>query len=431
MKVSRLEKIYIGILVTIFAGIVLHAPISVGLGVVFPDFSLLIKSWKEILMVVALPLAVIIVTRRKMWRDLLQDWIIHLVIAYTLLHAVFATLFFQGAEATAAGLAIDLRYMVFFGLVYIAIKALPNYRELMVKVAVIGAFIVVGFATLQLFLPADILSHIGYSKDTIMPYLTVDKNPDYIRVNSTLRGPNPLGAYAGAVLGLLAAALVRKRLDLEDKKVRIGAGVLGVCAAIALWISYSRSALVAGIGVVVLVVIIALARKLSRRTWIAAAAVTVAIAGVLALNWQGTFVSNVLLHENDNGGSLVSSNDQHVESLQTGTDRLFDQPLGAGVGSTGSASLHGENALIIEDQYLFIAHETGWIGLALFTAINVLIFVRLWRGREDWLCLGLFASGIGLSLIGILLPVWVDDTVSIMWWGLVAIALAGGKYDRE
>jgi hypothetical protein len=36
------------------------------------------------------------------------------------------------------------------------------------------------------------------------------------------------------------------------------------------------------------------------------------------------------------------------------------------------------------------------------------------------------ASGIGLALIGLLLPVWVDDTVSIVWWGLAAIATGGG-----
>jgi hypothetical protein len=28
----------------------------------------------------------------------------------------------------------------------------------------------------------------------------------------------------------------------------------------------------------------------------------------------------------------------------------------------------------------------------------------------------------------LLQPVWVDDIVSIVWWGLAAIALAGGKY---
>jgi hypothetical protein len=102
------------------------------------------------------------------------------------------------------------------------------------------------------------------------------------------------------------------------------------------------------------------------------------------------------------------------------------QPIGGGVGSTGSASLMTDSPLFIENQYLFIAHETGWFGLGLFIALMSLLLVRLWRYRRDWLALGVLTSGIGLSCIGLLLPVWVDDTVSIIWWGLAAIALASG-----
>lgn len=430
MKVTPIEKLYIGILVTILAGIVLHAPISVGLGVLFPDFALLIKSWKEILMIIALPLALYIATRRHMWGQLVQDWLFHIILAFALLHGVLAVVFFQGTAPTLAGLAIDLRFVAFFSLVYIAVRALPQYKDLFIKIAIAGAFVVVGFATLQLFLPPDILSHIGYSRDTIMPYLTVDKNPDYIRVNSTLRGPNPLGAYAGVVLALVTAAVVRKRFDLENTKVRIGIVLLAVCGSVALWISYSRSALVAGIAAVLLVIAITQLRKLSRTAWIVSFAVVGAMAGALVLNWNGSFVQNVLLHESENG-SEISSNDAHVSSLAFGIDRLLNQPMGAGVGSTGSASLHGDATVIIENQYLFVAHEIGWLGLALFIALNILVFMRLWGQREDWLSLGVFAGGIGLCLIGLLLPVWVDDTVSIVWWALAAIALAGGSYGRK
>ena len=86
--------------------------------------------------------------------------------------------------------------------------------------------------------------------------------------------------------------------------------------------------------------------------------------------------------------------------------------------------------MIIENQYLFIAHETGWLGLLIFIALFGLIMRSLWQQRQDWLSLGVFASGIGLSLIGLLLPVWADDTVSIVWWGLAAIAIAGGRHAK-
>ena len=431
MKVLRVEKIFIVMLMVIFGGIVLHAPLSVGLGVLFPSFDLVIKSWKEILMIALVPLGISIVVRRQLWRELVDDWIFRIIAVYAALHLMLIGFSYKSGVVAAAGLAIDLRYLLFFTLVYVAMRALPQYRRRMLQVATIGAFIVVGFATLQLFLPADILTHIGYSKDTIDPYLTVDKNPNYVRVNSTLRGPNPLGAYASMTLGLLTAALVRAKLRLSNKKVFVGAGVLAVCGMIALWISYSRSALGAGILTVFIVIMIAAMRKLSRRVWIVSVIVLFAVAGALVAVKGSTFVSNVLLHENPADGSAVTSNDDHITSIQAGFINLIHQPLGTGVGSTGSASLLSNQPVVIENQYLFIAHETGWLGLALFAVLYILILSWLWRGRNDWLRLGVFASGIGLGVIGLLLPVWADDTVSIIWWGLAAIALAGGRHVRK
>jgi hypothetical protein len=424
MNTSRIEKIYLALLTVIFGVIVLHAPLAVGLSTLFPDYELLIKSWKELLMLIAVPLAFIIVTRRGMWRELSGDWIFRLVILYAALHVILVATLYRGAPASAAGLAIDLRYVLFFALAYVLIRSLPVYRKLFIRIAIIGAAVVVGFATLQLFLPPDILKYVGYGKDTIAPYLTVDKNPDYIRINSTLRGPNPLGAYAGVVLTLLTAALVRGRLQVTSKKNAVAIGLLTLCSLVAVWISYSRSALVAVVISISLVLIGSIARQLSRKTWIITAAVAGALIGGLIVGKDTSFVSNVLLHENPNGGSTISSNDDHVSSLQTGLQRMIAQPFGAGVGSTGSASLYGNSPIIIENQYLFIAHEVGWLGLGLYISLFVLILWRLWRVRSDWLSLGVFASGIGLALIGLLLPVWADDTVAIVWWGLAAISLA-------
>ena len=431
MKITTLEKISLMILLIIFGGIVIHAPISVGLGVLLPDYALLIKSWKELLLVLLIPLVCIIVTRRRMWRELAQDWIFRFVVLYGALHLVSAVLSYDGLGPTLAGLAIDLRYILFFGFVYVMVKVVPNSRQLFMRIGIIGAFIVVGFATTQLFLPADILTHIGYSKETITPYLTVDKNPDYIRVNSTLRGPNPLGAYAGMVLALLATAAIRMKVWRNDKKIIIGGIILAVCSFVAVWISYSRSALIGAAGSLIAVFSTTVMRKLSRRAWIISSAVLFALIGALVLGRDSSFVSNVLLHENQNGGSEVSSNDGHAQSLQDGFKLFVSQPFGAGVGSTGSASLEGANPIILENQYLFIAHEVGWLGLLLFIVIFIGVLVRLWHLRKDWLALGVFASGLGLASIGILLPVWADDTVSIVWWGLAAIALVGGKNDRK
>ena len=427
MKGIRLEGLFVVALLVIFGGIVLHAPLSVGLGTLFPDYDLLIKSWKELLMLFLVPIAAVIVMKRKLWREFFDDWILILILIIAALHLLLATVSSTTLAAIAAGLAIDLRYLLFFVLVYIAVKAMPERRRQFVQIGTTGAFIVVGFATLQLFLPPDFLKIIGYGDGTIQPYLTVDKNPDYIRVNSTLRGPNPLGAYAGMVLAFITAALVKGKLQLQKRSVFIGTGILAGCSVIALWTSYSRSSLVAAIIGVLFVLAVTVGRKLSRRSWIMVAVVVFAVLGGLFAARGNEVVSNVILHENLDGGSSVSSNDDHLLSLQTGTDRLVHQPFGAGIGSTGSASLYGDSPIIIENQYLFIAHETGWLGLALFMALLILILIKLWQRRQDWLALGALASGISLALIGLLLPVWADDTVSIVWWGIAAVALIGGS----
>jgi hypothetical protein len=429
MNLSRLEKIYAVIIGVIFGGIIIHAPLSVGLGTVFPQYDLLIKSWKELLMLALVPFAIYIVSRRQLWRTFASDWIFRIIIAYAALHLLLVVILFHRSAAAAAGLAIDLRYVLYFGLVYVLMRIMPASRGWLMKIGLIGAAIVVGFATIQLFLPADVLKYIGYSKETIAPYLTVDKNPDYIRMNSTLRGPNPLGAYAVIVLSLLVAALVKKRLEGYDWKKATAIGCLALCSLIALWISYSRSALFAAFVAVGLVIGLTIARQLSKKVWITLVVGICVLIGVLLVGQNSTFVSNVLLHENPNGGSAISSNDGHIESLETGIDRMIHQPFGVGVGTTGSASLHGDSPVIIENQYLFIAHEAGWLGLGLFIVLFGMIMYRLWSARQDWLSVGVFTSGIGLALIGLLLPVWVDDTVAIIWWGLAAMAIA--KEDKE
>lgn len=428
MKATWLERIYMTALLVILAGVAVHAPLSVWLGTVFPDASLVVKSWKEIVMMLLIPAACVIVARRDLWRIIAKDWIFRCIVLYAVLHILLLPLAWQGVLPAIAGLAIDLRYILFFGLVYVAVMAWPDFRRQALVVVTIGAFVVLGFATLQLFLPPDILSHIGYSKMTIEPYLTVDKNPDYIRVNSTLRGPNPLGAYAGMVLAVLAAAWAKGKVGFSGVRSSIWLGVLGGCGVVALWISYSRSALVAGIIGVLSALLLVYYKRISRKMWIISSMLLFALVGGVLAARETPLISNVIFHENPNGGSIVSSNDDHVSSLQYGIAQLMHEPLGSGIGSTGSASLLGGSPALVENQFLFVAHETGWLGLGLFLGLFVLVMKRLWQKRKDWLSLGVFASGIGLSMIGMLLPVWTDDTVSIIWWGLAGIAIAGGKY---
>lgn len=427
---KNFEKLYIYILLVIFGGIILHAPISVGLGVLLPDYELLIKSWKEILMLLAglVLLAILYKTKRF---SILKEPLIIAIGSFATLHLVLLAYKPIGLASSLAGLAIDLRYLLYFSLVYIGLRLYPKYYELFIKIGVIGAIISLTFAFLQAFiLPADILKYIGYSAETISPYLTVDQNNDFIRINSTFRGPNALGAYSVIALSIAAAYAVKYK-----KQNRLLVYGLMFFAAVALWFSYSRSALVAAFVALAIVIMMSVkCKKLIKSRYVIGAAVAVVIGG-LVVGSNSHLVSNIIFHDNPNDSNNVNSNEGHIESLNNGLDKMIRQPIGNGIGSTGSASLFSDQPEIIENHYLFVAHESGWLGLLYFVGIFSYVLFGLWRHKKNWLSLGLFASGIGLALIGLLLPVWVDDTVSIIWWGLAAIILSnlnfGGHNDSK
>lgn len=421
----RREYALVGIVAVILCGVVFHAPLSVGLGTLWPQFALPVKAWKEVLLVLGLGLLLYEVLRHQLWQEFARDWLLRLVALYVLLHAVLLLPFWQGWQASVSGLLIDLRYVLFFVLVYGTVRLYPRWRRMLVVASTVAAAVSLLFAVLQVtVLPKDILAHIGYDKDTtIAPYLTVDQNDDYIRINGTFRGPNPLGAYAGIVLALLAAAGIRGLPELRQRRRLVLAVLLGIGALVALWYSYSRSAVLAAGAGVAAVVIAGFGRRIPK--WLVGSAIAGALACTVALValWNTPFVHNVILHDDPTTGAAATSNDGHAESLRTGFERMVQQPLGAGIGSTGSASLATDNPIIIENQYFFVAHEVGWLGLAVFLALSVMVVWRLYRRRQDWLALGLCGGGIAMMVIGVLLPVWVDDTVSLVWWGLAGMAL--------
>lgn len=424
MKRFLFEYFPAWLLLVVFTFIVIHAPLTVYVGSHFPELATIIKGWKEVLIAIAALLVGIKMTMRGQWRTLRYDYLGWAILGFWGIH--IGSLAWSGAapEAMLAGLLIDLRYTVFAAAIYHFLILYPRYRQSFLRVGVVGAVIVLGFAVMQLFLPADILRVIGYSESTIAPYLTVDKNPDFIRYSSTLRGPNPLGAYAIIVLSVAAAFLVSRRHMFSQKTKEAGLWALTIAGAVALWVSYSRSAFVACIMAIALVLIVKYGGTM-RKQLIIGSSVLIVLAGIGLFAARDTnFVQNVILHNNPTTGAEIDSNSGHISSLQEGLMRVGKEPLGAGVGSTGSASLLGDEPLIIENQYLMIAHEVGIVGLVFFLIIYITFLHRIWLQRRDWVALGVWASGVGLGLVGLLLPVWADDTVSLVWWGLAALVLA-------
>lgn len=423
MKLPSLQAVVVTLLATVLFGVALQGPIAVLAELHTGSWALVVKSWKEILLGITAIALVVALWRSGRSREFFERKIVWLVAAIALLHVFLLIVFTNHYVGEVAALLIDLRMYLMFIEVYLTVFLWPKSQRVLVSAAGAGLVLIVVFAALQAtLLPRDILSHLGYSKATIQPYLTVDLNDDYVRINSTLRGPNPLGAIAVIVLSL-GAALMLRRVRVERWQ-RLAIGGVMLCALLGLWFSYSRSALLAALVAAGVLAVAVGVHRISRNVAIGCIVAVVVLATSVLLLRDTAFVQNVVFHTNPDSPTVHKSDDGHLDSLQHGTEAMLAQPFGAGLGSTGSASLLTNEPVIIENQYFYMAHESGWLGLVLQLWLFGWVMMLLWRDRLRVLSLGLLAAGAGMAVIGMVLPVWADDTVAILWWGLTGVAIA-------
>jgi hypothetical protein len=419
-----LEWIIIWTLAAVVVGMAIHTPVTVFIESNWPTYELLAKSWKEIVLGGILLLMAWYVWRRGLVGEILRDKLVVITALIAAVHVLLLLVIDNAYVSELAGLLIDLRFYLLFIELYIASKYIPNLRRPLLTAAAVGALVVAGFGVLQVsVLPKDILSHIGYSDATIKPYLTVDLNDNYLRINSTLRGPNPVGAFGILVLTAVGAWAMAHRARLREARVLVAIMAATTGGAVLLLWSHSRSAWLAAIAAAGALLFGVLPRKAALYSVATAVVVGALALGVLFAVRDNPTISHLFFHADPAGGSPEKSDDGHLDSLQYGAGMMLESPVGEGIGSTGSASLLSDSPVIVESQYFFMAHESGWLGLGLQLLLFALVMAGLWQRRRDWLAMAMFSSGVGLAVIGILLPVWADDTVSLYWWGLAGLAL--------
>lgn len=419
-----LERFIVSLLVLIVAGLSLHTPAMVYLESIVPDVSVVVKAWKELLIGGVAVLLLVYLWRRSLLRQVFSDKIVILVAMIAVLHVLLVFLFDNEYVSEVSGLVIDLRNYLLFVVLYVGARYIAGLRRPVLLAVGAGMAVVIGFGLLQAtVLPRDVLANIGYSAETIRPYLTVDLNYDYVRINSTLRGPNPVGAFVVIAISLAVAWAARHRELLRNARVQAGIVALMCSSLIVMWASHSRSAWLGMAAALMALMAAVLPRRIAIISVASVmACMTVLVGGLFAFR-DTPVVSNVFFHDNQEEGSVHKSDDGHLESLQHGIEAAAGSPAGSGIGSAGSASLFADEPVIIENQFLFMAHESGWLGLLLQLALLGVVLFGLWRARADWLCLGVGAAGVGMIVIGMLLPVWADDVVGLYWWGIAGLAL--------
>ena len=386
----------------------------------------LFKAWKELLLFfVAAPLlAWILYTDEAIRKKIFSSRINLLILLFAGLALLMIPLTDNGKKAELAGLVFNLRFLGMFILAQVlALKFVKDsFREFTLRIIFFGGMFVVAFGTLQvLLLPHDFLRHLGYQKDIIPPYFTVDNNQNYIRIISTLRGPNALGAYL--VFWLPFLALVTKRMWNVATKYRVYAAGIWAMSLITLFGSRSRSAwigvLLAGCTLVFLQANAAWRKKLA----LAAGVGLIVVVAAIALGWNTTFVQTNIRHHDPTDVSKVDSDVQHQSSLSIAVQRIKDNPLGTGVGSANLASTYGNKPNIVENYYLQVAEEVGIFGLLVFVAILVLVAMKLWQLRQHDIAAALLAGFVGIAFVNLLLPAWGDETLSMLWWGMAGLIM--------
>lgn len=383
-----------------------------------------VRLWKEALLAVAAGGTIYLRARYPALRQRFFAprflWPVWLFVAVQILWGLVAYITHGvTAKALGYGLISNTRYVLFFAVVWAVAAVAPQLRRQWQRLVFWPLAVVLLVGLLQYFvLPYDVLRHFGYSSATIFPYEDINSNLHYIRIMSTLRGANPLGAYV-AVMLCLVLAIRRYHSWWWYTLLAAGLAVLALTFSRGAWIGFAGGACV----------VVAAYLPFRKWRWQLAAggtvALLVAVGAVLFLHHNTTF-QNVFLHTQANSAVATTSNTGHTTALQQGLHDMAAEPFGRGTGTAGPASVYntGHPARIAENYFIQIAQETGWIGLVLFLAVNSIIFVQLWQRRHDTLALGLCAGLAAASVIGLFSHVWTDDTLAYVWWGLAGIALA-------
>lgn len=412
-----------------------HAFLTVFAAKVFGHYTVW-RLWPEVLLLLSAMVSAVL-----LWKDvalrrvILKSRLTWLVLAYVgwlVIMAIWSYLRHHVTKtALADGLIVDARLPLFFLAAQIVLArndwVARNWR----KVLIWPAAVVVVVGLLQIFvLPYGFLQHFGYGPATIMPYETVDQKLAYVRVQSTLRGANPLGAYLVVVLaGLAGIGFIKRKPWAKAAMVLAGIGT-----GIVLTFTYSRSAYIGAVLALAAVTWWAITNKRFKRL-AAMSAVIVVVAGavsLLALRHNDRF-QNTFFHTDSHSTSVQSSNDARGSALKTGAHDVLLEPLGRGPGTAGPASAHntGQPTRISENYFLQIGQEVGWIGLALFIGVYALLAFHLWQRRSEPLPRILLASLVGLTVINLLSHAWTDETIAILWWTLAGAAVAPRLNTKE
>jgi hypothetical protein len=389
------------------------------------------SAWKELVMIGLLALLAKQIIRLMQTKDnilRLLNLTTTAYIALALLYVIKADSLFE----YAAGFLFSTRLLLFFLIAQALAQLIKKLPERIRKIILVSGGVLAGIAILQaLVLPPTFLQHFGYEPLGVETpgfppsVTTLGEVDDFIRPQATLRGPNPLGAFLVLPFCLLVLKVVQDKR--RDAKTVLGFLLIGL----AMLFTFSRSAWLAaliGTAGILLYTFRDKLRSLSKAWFIAGA---VLIIGFCIFTLNNKTMRVIILRE-ENSSSVRLSDDIRSSLTKEAWEDVISNPLGRGLGNAGPVSVLDSNdrGRIAENYFLQTAQETGWLGLVLFIAIQLLLLVKLWSLRANGLALVAFVTLCGLTVANLTLHTWADETVSIMWWSFAG-AIIGSSLKQK
>jgi O-antigen ligase len=380
------------------------------------SWTIWVQAWKEILVAVLAFLAGITFLKKPRIPGGTTGW---LALGLILLAGSYATF---GANELSQKI-LGLRTATLFLVAFLAVQFFtfkPAEKSQLVRITLTAGAVVIAFALAQQFwLPTDFLLQFGYSAN-VSSWLPGGNLPMYhlvgetgtIRAQSTLAGPNQLGAYLLILLPLAVAAWRRYKHDYLAIFVTLG-------GLFVLFQTFSRAAWV---GFAAMLIFLAaqqwrrnLNPQLKKRLLIGG------LIGLIGLIGVGLFQPDfreILTRQ--------ASTSAHLSRSLAAAELAIENPLGLGLGSTAGVSQRFDpeksTGLTPENTYLGYALELGWIGGALFLAFVLALVTELNQTKNP-----LSYSLVGLALIALFLHPLEDSTTALTLFLLAGSTLVVQK----
>ena len=302
----------------------------------------------------------------------------------------------------------------------------------------------------MLLLPQRVFELLGYSS---MHSLYVPDGPIAAfqqigsmalrRMQSVMSGPNQLGIwllipFAFTIISLHSCKNIYRYRNLS----------LLVFLGISIFLTFSRSALIAAFLMVVIALFHSDFQDLSRRLIVRIGAVIFFITLFVVVSSPDVFIR-------------AASTREHLIRPMKAVNTMIANPLGLGLGSAGPASNRVSDACVFlpedgdaswaeahpelcvflgdtqalpadrqckcpflpENWYLQIGVELGIAGFILFLLLVITLCMRLAQKREGQLSHGIFLAFLGISIAALSLHAWEGSAVAYTLWILMAVAM--------